>query len=271
MFSLAAVKAPPPSSSTRAFSSEGTSEKSKLSKLFSAGKRAALMRAARRCSAREATSAARQAASDSSWRPARLLAVAHDLLEGAGQAGHLELLGVELHLGGDDLGVHRAHAQQLVVATEVGRRQGERERLGHRDRRRCRVGGVQGQLAHVARRSAASRDRGSRERRGEPLEAELAAEQEDLGEAVMSVGRAQRQVAGTHEHRVGARERGAGERRPRLAREGVEVVGQLEHDLAARVAARVARRPARSRGRARRDRRSSRRAAWSEAQVTGTE
>jgi hypothetical protein len=64
-FSLAAVKVPLPSSSTRPFSSEGSSEKSKLSKLFSAGKRAALMRAARRCSVREATSAARQAASDS--------------------------------------------------------------------------------------------------------------------------------------------------------------------------------------------------------------
>ena len=71
MFSFAFVKAALPISSTRAFSSEGKSEKSKASKLFKAGKRAALMRAARRCSAREAISAARQAASVSSGaRPA---------------------------------------------------------------------------------------------------------------------------------------------------------------------------------------------------------
>jgi hypothetical protein len=37
-----------------------------------------------------------------------LLAVARDLL---GQARHLELPGVELHLRGDDLGVHDGHPQ----------------------------------------------------------------------------------------------------------------------------------------------------------------
>jgi hypothetical protein len=42
-------------------------------------------------------------------RAPRLLAIAYDLLEGAGEAGHLEFLGVELHLGGEDLGVHEAH------------------------------------------------------------------------------------------------------------------------------------------------------------------
>jgi hypothetical protein len=40
-----------------------------------------------------------------------LLAVARDLLEGGGQARHLELPGVELHLRGDDLGVHDGHPQ----------------------------------------------------------------------------------------------------------------------------------------------------------------
>src|SRR5665647_13033 len=46
-FSLAAANAPLPSSSTRPFSSEGRSEKSKVSKLFSAGKRAEHRLAAR--------------------------------------------------------------------------------------------------------------------------------------------------------------------------------------------------------------------------------
>jgi len=101
------------------------------------------------------------------------------------------------------------------------------------------VGGVQGQLAHAGGVRQGPGLEALLERAGEPLEPELAAEEEDLGEAAVAVGSRERQVAGAQEDRVGAREGGAAERRSRLAREGVEVVGQLEHGRAARVAARV--------------------------------